>query len=40
MFAGEKAYAAESLEQAETLKEMGLSPTGSGETSDSQEATK
>jgi branched-chain amino acid transport system permease protein len=36
-YAGNKALAAESLEQAETLKEMGLSPTGSGETSDQQE---
>jgi branched-chain amino acid transport system permease protein len=40
MFAGEKALAAESLEQAETLKEMGLNPTGSGETSSSQEVLK
>jgi branched-chain amino acid transport system permease protein len=40
MYAGEKALASESLEQAETLKEMGLSSTGSGETTNSQEVAK
>jgi branched-chain amino acid transport system permease protein len=39
MFADKKALAAESLEQAEELREMGLNPTGSGDTSDRQETT-
>jgi branched-chain amino acid transport system permease protein len=37
LFTGKKAFAADSLEQAETLEEMGLSPTGSGDTNDKQE---
>ncbi len=40
MFAGKKAFEYESQEQAETLTEMGLSPTGSGETTNTEEAAK
>jgi branched-chain amino acid transport system permease protein len=40
MFAGQKAFESESQEQAETLIEMGLSPTGSGETTNTEEAAK
>jgi branched-chain amino acid transport system permease protein len=39
LFPGKKAIEAESLEQAEELSEMGLNPTGSGETSDQQETS-
>lgn len=40
MFAGKKAFESESQEQTETLIEMGLSPTGSGETTNTEEAAK